>query len=226
MLLNWATFPKNAARFAIALGIIIVVWSAYVSTLDPTGLGLLDNKWREFWIKIGSVSALILIVVTPLWNLASGDGHLKSKVISEKNKDDLKTMAEFMKDADDVLIYSGDFSYIYDHTPLYNTLLDLAERENLRFISYKSSATVTAMSQQKRGQRKCLITELINRNNVVFDVSGKAKFSLIKRRGEEVLLYRHREENVDYVTVFKATNGMAKQIVRNMEVLTNAVVKP
>ena len=173
---------------------------------------------------MGAVSAFVLVLIKPLWEWVKGDGYLKHVVVSDLDKTDMKQMAKFMKKAEDVTIYSGDFSYIYDHMPLYKILIDLAKRGNLTFISYKNKETVTSGSETKRGTKDCIINELIKADKMFFDMPGKAKFTLINRGGEEVFLYKHTEKGDDYVTVFQAANGMSKQLVETIKTLVNVTI--
>lgn len=222
---KWSIIKRALAIFIVATGISLVAFSAWVNTFDPTGFGLLSDDDRMFWAKFGPISALFIVLAKSLWESIKSDGSLQHIIVSDIDKTDMKQMAKYMKGADAVVIYSGDFSYIYDYDPLYVILDDLSERENLRLISYKSEETVLARSELRREDRDCLVRRLMDTNKISFDVPGRAKFSLVYRRGEEVLLYRHREEETDYVTVFKAKNAMTKQLVETIKGLVEIVVK-
>lgn len=222
---KWPTFRRSASIFVIGCWILLIAFSALVNTIAPTGFGLVSASAKPFWGQFGPISALLLVLLKPLWQATKSDGSLNHIIVSEKDQTDLKQMARYMKRADQVTIYSGEFSYIYDYEPLYEALLDLSDREGLTLISYKSQATVLARSEAKRGTKKCIIRALCETRSIAFGASGQAKFSLVRRRGEEVLLYRHREAGVEYVTVFKATNGMSKQLVDILKTLADIAEK-
>lgn len=220
-------WSRNKRFLATAILIIIagaVAYSAYVSTVDGTGFGILSESASKLWVKIGPPLALLLVLFRPLWQAAQGDGHLRHHAVSESDRTDQKKMAHFMKRADEVTIYSGDFSYIYDLDDLYFALKDLAQRGNLTLISYKSESVVKASSDAARGGKDCLISILSKSGKIHFDVQGRAKFSVIYRGGEEVLLYRHRDGGADWITVLRANNGMSKQLVEMIKTLTNVAV--
>lgn len=217
-------YKRPGSVILITLWILLIAYSALVNTLDPSGLGLVDDSSLPFWRGVGPVSALILLLLKPLWQATRSDGNLRHITVSDSDKTDMKQMAKYMKRADNVIIYSGDFSYIYSHEPLYETLLDLAERENLRFMSYKSERTVLSRSEAHRGSRECIIAKLLFTKNILFDLPYPAKFSLIYRGGEEVLLYRHRDTGADYVTVFKAGSGMSKKLVETIKTLVDTII--
>lgn len=219
-----AVVRQAIAVLIVVVGVALVAYSAWVNTIDPSGFGLLTENSRPFWLQTGSVSALLLVLIKPIWDIARGDGHLIRKPVSEANKTDMKQMARFMRGADRVIIYSGDFSYIYDHKPLFETLMDLASRGNLTFISYKSQETVVGKSELNRGSNECLISVLIKMNKIFFDLSCEAKYSLVYRRGEEVLLYRYRDKETDYVSIFRATNGMTRQLVETINKLSQLAI--
>ena len=221
---KWPATKRGGAIIVMVALIGIVVFSVLVNTFDPTGLGLVDEKDRAFWSKFGPISALLLITLRSLWAIAKSDGSLKHIVVSEYDQTDVKQMAKYMSDADSVIIYSGDFSYIYEYDPLYEALDNLSHRENLILISYKSEETVKTQSESSKGSKNCIIEKLISTNSVYFDVKGKAKFSLVFKKGEEVLLYRHREENTDYVTVFKANNVQTKKLVETVKTLVDVII--
>jgi hypothetical protein len=222
---KWQHWKRAISKTIIIIWIGLIAYSAWVNTLDPSGLGLLDSSSREFWTRFGPISALILVLFKPLWQAMRSDGSLRHIIVSDADKTDLKQMAKAMRNADEVTIYSGDFSYVYDYPPLYSILVELSERENLTFVSYKSKATVLARSEARRDGKTCVIATLIATGKIFFDVPGKAKFSLVYRRGEEVLLYRHREDSTDYITVFKASNGMSKQLVETVKTLVSVAIQ-
>lgn len=223
--IKWLVLRKLVSSTIITVGFLFVVYSALVNTVYPSGFGFVDDTNRPFWTLLGSVSALVLVLIKPLWDWLKGDGYLRHVPVSDPDKTDMKQMAKFMKKAEDVTIYSGDFSYIYDHEPLYKILLDLAMRDNLTFISYKSKELVTVRSENKRGDKDCIITALVAAKKIFFDLPGKAKFSLIEKRGEEILLYKHSENGVDHVTIFRAANGMSKQLVETIKTLVGVATK-
>lgn len=220
----WPPVKRGGAILIIAVFIGLIAYSAYVNTLDPTGFGLLDQDDRAFWTKFGPISALVLVLMKSLWTAVKSDGSLQHIVVSDYDKTDMKQMARYMASADAVFIYSGDFSYVYDYQPLYNALHDLAARGNLALISYKSETTVLTQSEARRGEHECIVQRLIDDSKVSFDVPGRTKFSLVYKRGEEVLLYRHREAETEYVTVFKANNAPTKQLVETVRTLLNTVI--
>jgi hypothetical protein len=228
---GWMLLAAKSKHFQRWLSLTLVIvcisfiaYCAWVNTVDPSGFGLIDTENQPFWVKLGPVSALVLVLLKPLWDSLKKDGSLKHIPVSNLDKTDMKQMAKFMKNAGRVTIYSGDFSYIYDHEPLYDILIDLARRGNLTFISYKSEETVTSSSLAKRGSKDCIITALVGSNKIFFDLSGEAKFSLIYRGGEEILLYKHSEMGIDHITIFQATNGMSKQLVETIKILVDVAI--
>lgn len=222
---QWHVLWRALSIIVVWVGGLLIIYGALVNTVVPSGFGLVDDNSRPLWTQLGSVSALLLGFIRPLWLSWKGDGHLRHVIVSERDQTDMKQMAKFMKNAENVTIYSGDFSYIYDHDPLYQILLNLAKRDNLTFISYKSQQSVTTSSSSERGEKECIISTLIKANRIFFEMSGRAKFSLISKRGEEVLLYKHHENEADYVTIFRAANGMSKQLVETIKTLVDVATK-
>lgn len=215
------TYRRGASIVVIVVAIILFIFSSYLTIFDPTAGGLFTPQWSKFMAAVGAVSGAFLIVVKPLWQMAADDGHLINVVVTLDQ--DMREMAKYMKSADKVVIYSGDFSYIYKHAPLTKVMFDLAERGELTLLSYKSSASVLASSARSRGDYPCLISQLIETKKMQFDLPGKPKFSLVYRRGEEVLLYRHRSDGIEYVTIFKANKEMARELVRILNMLTDGI---
>ena len=221
---QWQILRRAFNIIVVLLGSLLIIYAALFNTVVPSGFGLVDDTNRLIWTQLGSLSALILVFIKPLWQLWKGDGYLKHVIVSELDKTDMRQMAKFMKNAENVTIYSGDFSYIYDHDPLYEILLDLAMRDNLTFISYKNESLVTSRSESKRDNKVCIISALVEKNKIFFDLPGRAKFSLIYKRGEDVLLYKHHENGTDYVTIFRAANGMSKQLVETIKTLVDIAI--
>ncbi|WP_146107730.1 hypothetical protein [Porphyrobacter sp. HT-58-2] len=212
---------RGASLVVLVFGIILFLFSSYLTIFDPTAGGFFTSEWSKFMATLGTISGVLLIVVRPLWQMAADDGHLINVVVTMDQ--DMREMAKYMKSADKVVIYSGDFSYIYQHPPLTKVMFDLAQRDELTLLSYKSREAVLASSARTRGQNPCLISQLIDAKKMQFNLPGKPKFSLVYRRGEEVLLYRHRSDGIEYVTIFKANKEMAKELVRILNMLTDGI---
>jgi hypothetical protein len=221
---TWGTVKPALSLLILIAGVALIFISAWISAVDRNAFGLIDDSNRTFWTQVGPICGVFIGFARPLWNQLKKDGHLQHVRVSDSAKTDMKQMAKFMKKADRVTIYSGDFSYIYDYYPLYQILIDLAKRGNLTFISYKNETIVKEASESKKGEKDCIVQSLINANNIFFDVPGNAKFSLVYRRGEEVLLYRHRDKGVDFVTIFQATNGTSKQLVETIKTLVDIIL--
>lgn len=233
--MNWLTNKFELAKvklrgvkrffgvMLILIGLSLFLFSSYLSIFDNTAGGILSDDLSRLMTSFGAIAGLILIVLRPIWLMVMDDGHLTNIVVT--HGEDMRQMAKYMKSADKVVIYSGDFSYIYDHEPLAIVMRDLAARDELYLLSYKAKDLVLASSNSKRGDRDCLITALIDKGKIWFELPGKPKFSLVYRRGEEVLLYRHRSEGTEFVTIFKATKEMPKELIRILNMLVDGIIK-
>lgn len=118
---------------------------------------------------------------------------IKSKRIRLKG-DDLKVMAHHYKRAEEVYVFSGDFSWVSEgkNKALIDSVIRLADDEKIKFFSYKDEARV-AQAFEHSGklnlfhQLKPLFT---------FNTSTRIKGSLIRTQSQPVFIYRNDESHL------------------------------
>ena len=101
--------------------------------------------------------------------------------IHEQGKDDLREMFRYFRNASTVIIFSGDFSWVLEHRDLQKLLTSLAQKGDLRLVSYRSETEISKGWQKVADQQsvtdwEAVLTSL--RESFRFH-QKKFKFSLI-----------------------------------------------
>lgn len=141
-----------------------------------------------------------------------------TKIINNKN-DELEIMNKYYKNADRIVAFSGDFSFINEHDELKRSVLDLASSGRITLISYKSEGSVK-LALEKDSEFYHVLKNFINYNSNV-----KLKASLIKRSGNNVFLYSLEEIHPDNTSFIKkicilTSRGEAAHLIGCIESLT------
>lgn len=225
---------RNAKRFfgnflTAFKTILIVLFFSYFAFL-----AYLTKIDKSLIVKFGLdqndliFGAVLLIVGQSLMRLLtsfvrdSSYRFMDAVVVPKGSKADIRLMEKYMKQAEYVTIYSGDFSFVGEEIPLLEILSSHANRGNLTLISYKSRLEVLKSMNQFGTQ---LVGLLESSGRIFFSSPARAKYSLIKAMGSEVLLYRYQNDGDDpHIGIFKGSDARSRQLLDTIEVLTNGVV--
>jgi len=99
--------------------------------------------------------------------------------------DDIAIMYKYFHFAEEVTVYSGDFSWIMESQEMQCLIVALAKRNKLRFISYKTEDEV------KRALNDASVFDSL-RPSFVFGSGKRIKCSIVSYTGEKVFLYKLR----------------------------------
>ena len=110
--------------------------------------------------------------------------NIRTHIIHQVGVDDLNLLKKYYQGAEDVIVYSGDFSWLAADTMMINIIKRLASESKLHLVSYKE------MDKVRKGvNNEELFTTILN--CLTFDSKKKFKCSFIRRRGTSVFLYRY-----------------------------------
>lgn len=114
---------------------------------------------------------------------------IKEKPVYRDGEDDLDIMHEYYRGASNVIVFSGDFSWISSSQKLKKEISRLSEEKKISFISYKSEKNVEKSITDKEMYRK--IKDLMQ-----FDSKFKIKCSLVQGIQSSAFLYKVDETSV------------------------------
>lgn len=146
----------------------------------------IDNLTNNKYVSIlGMISSVVAVLVTLWFSVITTIKYfrqkhelrkkslIKKEYIHEDGKDDLEVMYNYYKKADEVIVFSGDFSWLDKHEKLKEIILLLVYERKITFVSYKSEEFVErSISNIKLYEEiKCRFK---------FDSDLKIKCSLVK----------------------------------------------
>jgi GTPase SAR1 family protein len=103
--------------------------------------------------------------------------------------DDINIMSKYYQNADEVVVYAGDFSWIKSNESLKNIITELANQNKIRLISYKTRSVVENSINDPQ-----LFSTLSKQ--FVFESKKNIKCSYIKRQNTNFFLYRAEELSI------------------------------
>lgn len=125
---------------------------------------------------------------------------IQSYLISEQGREDLAVMREHYADAERIIVFSGDFSWIIQDEDLRQVITRLSQDGKITLVSYKSQSEI-----EKRLKNDGLYASLENR--FTHKRGLRLKCSIIRKGNVRTFLYRsdkmengHRESRVYVVT--------------------------
>lgn len=148
---------------------------------------------------ISSLSLLlnvVIIVVTLVFAVTPLIGVIKYRSEQRKREfitshriyhngtDDINIMFKHFKDAEEVIIRSGDFSWLGENSEMCAYFQQLAKQKKLHLISYKNEGDVRA------GLDNDDLFNLFS-SCFVFGHHDRVKCSYVKRRGSNIFLYKY-----------------------------------
>lgn len=143
----------------------------------------------EFLVIVVTVFLALLGPLSYLSKIRSLARHqpIKSKPIYVAG-DDLHEMARLYKEADEVYVFSGDFSWVSNNDQLRESVQTLAQAGKIKFFSYKSEAKVEHAFRDSGNLE--LFREL--KPLFAFDSKAQIKGSLIRSQSP-AFIYRNDE---------------------------------
>lgn len=111
--------------------------------------------------------------------------------IYNRGTDDIALMYRYYKNADSVIVYSGDFSWLGTETPLKKIVEELANNQKIKLVSSKNKDIV------KNNIGDALFNQLSQSELIKYIDDKEIKCSLIVKGGISTLLYLTKDENSD-----------------------------
>jgi len=204
----------------------LLLFSVYMNFLDATyGPIFSDPNNTDAANKVANASFAFgsVAIAARDWFKRSPNDLLRRKRIYRGTMLDLDVMCREMRNASNVLIYSGDFSFISRHSRLSEILYNLAGRGNLTLISYKDEDTVLRAARAST-QHIEMIDQLVTAGKIRFEAPERAKYSLVTRPGGQAFLFRYEEDDESFVATLSATNAASRALVDTVLCLTRSLV--
>lgn len=104
---------------------------------------------------------------------------------------DLDMMDRAYEGADNLVVFSGDFSFLREHNDLCAKIANLAKARKIMMISSKVREDVYSQLASE-AHTKALLEQAEAQEVIRYDVPLEIKFSLISHRGRKQILYKYR----------------------------------
>jgi hypothetical protein len=148
----------------------------------------------QYTALLAAVIGAVAVLVTLWFSVASLISYLKhrnelsKKALIQKEmvytdgEEDLKVMLRYYKNANSVIVFSGDFSWISKNNELLRVIQRLSSESKISFVSYKSANVVESAIGST------LYNEFHQRFR--FDQDTQLKCSLVKINHSKVFIYK------------------------------------
>ena len=180
-----AVFQRFAQAFVLVLGVDI-------RSIPAAQAGSLFAPLQNAILVIVSTwFALLPVLVLAKWRMRARRREVvRAMPVRDGNGDDLEIMRRYYKGAEEIIVFSGDFSWITESDPLQAEIRRLAKSEKIKLISYKTAAQVeSAMGNPPLfGELKACFA---------FQSPARVKCSLVSYTGGRVFLYRLSQPGVE-----------------------------
>lgn len=167
-------------------------WSRYVVDLVFRSIGV-SPTGQTYAAAVNAALSVTLILVTVwfsswsvfnLWNYRRKlrqQQCVQNYPIHEDGVDDIRTMEEYYTDAEEIITFAGDFSWVKENNDLQQAIQKMGSR--VKFVSSKTQ-------QQVRDALGDPLFNELRQRFVVFESGARIKCSFIIYRGSKTFLYR------------------------------------
>ncbi len=171
-------------------GVLRIISDIYVDTGISPGSKEYNGQIREALqtlVIFFGVSVPLVALVTAVYQFIRKDKINPIKKHYVRNRDDdLLKMVEYYENAEEVYVFSGDFSWIGKNSKLKNAITRLQKANKIRFFSYKSETQVEQGLDNEEDRK--FFRDLYHLFE--FNVPAKIKCSWIKRQMDSLLVYK------------------------------------
>lgn len=183
------------AQISMSLGIDSAAKQVpdYIFSYVGVDVGSLDSAK---YVSLLSSSIGVVAVAVTLWfsfvttikyfnNIQEAKKHsiIGKAPVYEDGVDDLKVMLKYYKVANEVTVYSGDFSWVTKDEKLKIEVVRLASEQKISMISYKDESNVKAALNDS------ILFESL-KDCFIFNSSVNKKCSLVRINNKAVFLYK------------------------------------
>jgi hypothetical protein len=151
--------------------------------LQSEVLARVDN-----WLLVVTTLISAALALAPVFPRRRRGASLVTKEII-LNGDDLKEMNKACRNAERIIVFSGDFSFLRDDQVLRQTFDRLNQSDKITLVSSRRQSQVQQELEQDESTKN-LYRDLLRRGNILFDNPVAIKCSLYDDRGYYQFLYR------------------------------------
>ena len=196
---------------------------------EPDGTYPVHGAEAALKIILDSAVCLItfFVVIHPIIARRKVEADVRKKQsiklirVYTRGTDDIGLMHKYYKNADSVIVYSGDFSWLQSETPLKKIVEELANNQKIKLVSSKNKDIV------KHNIGDNLFEQLTQSNLIKYIDDKEIKCSLIVKGGVSTLLYLTKDEYSDvedvmYMCIVTGRNE-SRFLLNAMELLMTKV---
>lgn len=167
-----------------------------ISCLGINKLDLPGDSYKSYVITIKDVSIALLslwLAFIPLFAIWKKRVELAKKSsfivrpIHTDGEDDYKILIQYLKNAENVVLFSGNFSWLTKHQFFHQRVRELHNEGKIKLISYRTREEVINAIRDT-----AVVDEL--GNSFIFESRCKIKASFIRTLNKYVFLYKNTEE--------------------------------
>lgn len=138
---------------------------------------------------------------------------------------DLRIMNKYMKNSDEVVIFSGDFDFLPKNVQLFKTIYELCKRNKISFLSDKSKREVFSLDDDKSLE---IFRSLDQSGRFFYDSGLNIRSSFIRRSGDRYFITKSvQDTEVSSVPkIFAFVNrGRARKVIDEVHRLVQYIME-